>query len=309
MLRHKQGVLIFLSLAGLHGWLCPGGGSTALAAPVALSAPRPQQPAGLPAPRAHLAKGQHALETKNYKEARAQFELAIQADPKLAEAYLGLGYLELQAGDATAAIQQFRKAVELSPESFQGHYYLAMVLLRQQKLSEGAQELERAVAIDPRQADGLYNLGVVLLELGRPEEALDRLRQAREKGSKRPDIAFNLVRAELAADRTEEARQEAASAARIFGGDSAWRRAVAQLFLQYKLPRDAAVHLAEAARLEPGSEEIRRQLAGAHLDAGDATSALALLRLQREPKTTTFRPALISCNTAWLRRTGNRVSP
>ena len=149
--------------------------------------------------------------------------------------------------------------------------------LHQQKLPEGAQELERALAIDPRHADARYNLGVGLLELDRPEEALSRLRQAREKGSKQTDIAFNLVRAELAANRTEEARQEAENAAKIFGADSAWRRAVGQLFLQYKQPREAALHLAEAARLEPGSEEIRRQLAAAHLDAGDAASALPLL--------------------------------
>ena len=92
MLRHKQGVFILLSLAGLHGWLRSGGGSTALAASVALSAPRPQQPAGLQDPRAHLAKGQNALATFNElknKEADLDSEFAEDvrkelqpADPK-----------------------------------------------------------------------------------------------------------------------------------------------------------------------------------------------------------------------------------
>jgi tetratricopeptide (TPR) repeat protein len=118
---------------------------------------------------------------------------------------------------------------------------------------------------------------VVLLELGRPEEALSRLRKASEGGTKSPDIAFNLVRAELAAARAEDARKEAENAAKTLGADSAWRRAIGQLFLQYNQPGDAVVHLAEAARLEPYSDEIRRQLAAAYLEAGDVTRALTLL--------------------------------
>ncbi len=239
------------------------------------SGPRPQGDAT--AARAHLADGQRALDAKDLPRAKTEFELAVRADPKLAEGYLGLGFIELQSGNPDAATGLLRKAVELAPNSFQGHYLLAMASLRQEKMQEGAKELERAVAIDPRNADALYNLGVVLLEQNRPDQALSRLRQARELGSKRPDIAFNLIRAELAANRTEDARHEATNAAKVFGGDSEWRKAVGELFMQYKQPGDAVEHLQEALRLQPGSDPVRRELAAAYLDAGDAERALPLL--------------------------------
>jgi tetratricopeptide (TPR) repeat protein len=277
MLRLKGRFMTFLTLAYICAWCATGFSSVSVANPRPQAAPGPQGPAKTATARVHLKNGQRALEAGDFPEARAQLELAVRADPELADAYLGLGFLEMQAGNATAAVQRFRKVVELAPGSFQGHYRLAMALLREKKLHEGLQELERAVAIDPRNADALYNLGVVLLESNRPEDALSRLRQARTQGSERPDLAFNLVRAELAAGRTGDARKEAESAAATFGTDAAWRRAVGELFFQYKQPETAAMHLAEAARLEPGSDEIRRRLAAAYLEAGDPARALPLL--------------------------------
>jgi tetratricopeptide (TPR) repeat protein len=274
MLRLKRRSLTFLALACLYGWFTTGFLSTSVASPRPQAAPGSEDRA---AARVHLKNGQRALEAGDFPEARVQLELAVRADPALADAYLGLGFLEMQAGNAAAAAQRFRKAVELAPGSFQGHYRLAMALLHEQKLREGLQELERAVAIDPLNADALYNLGIVLLGSNRPEDALTRLRQAGKQGSQRPDLAFNLVRAELAAGRAGDARKEAESAAATFGADAAWRRAIGELFLQYKQPEAAIPHLAEAARLEPGSGEIRRRLAAAYLEAGDPVRALPLL--------------------------------
>jgi tetratricopeptide (TPR) repeat protein len=264
-------------LAGLLTWAGPCGLPISFLGLVWAGEFKSQSAETKSSARAHLANGQRALEAKNLEEARQQLGLAVQLDPQLTEGYLALGLLELQKGEASNAIEQFRAALKLAPNSYQGRYYLAMAFLREQKLREGAQELEKAIAIDPRQADALYNLGVVLLELDRPQEALSRLRQARDQGSKRPDIAFNLVRAELAANQTENARREAENSAKSFGTDSAWRRDIGQLFLQYRQPGEAVVHLAEAARLEPGSKEIRRQLAAAYLEDGDAARALPLL--------------------------------
>jgi tetratricopeptide (TPR) repeat protein len=282
MFRLERKPFIILALACLSTWSWPFVDPGYGAVSTIQDEKRPQAAENASAATAHLANGQRAFAAGKFQEARAALELAVRADPKLAEAYLGLGLLDLQSSDAAAAIRRFRRAVELAPRSFQGHYHLAMSLLREQKLQEGAQELERALAIDPRHTDALYNLGVVLLELNRPEEALSRLRQAREQGSGRPDIAFNLVRAELAADRTGDARLEADNAAKTFGTDAAWRKSVGGLFLQYRQPREAIVHLSEAARLEPDSAEIRRQLAAAYIEAGDPGRALALLETGTE---------------------------
>src|SRR5262249_16729630 len=82
----------------------------------------------------HLSKGQQSLEAKALQVAKAQFELAVKANPKSVEARIGLGIAEFQDGHTTAAIQSFRSALELDANSLPGHYYLALALLREQKL-------------------------------------------------------------------------------------------------------------------------------------------------------------------------------
>jgi tetratricopeptide (TPR) repeat protein len=229
------------------------------------------------AARVHLRAGQQALEKHNLREAKAQLESALKADPNLAEAHLALGMVEFQAGDNARAIDHYRRAIALQPNAFSAHYNLALAYLRDKDLSHGLHELERAAALNPRSADAAYNLGLVLLELGRPAEALAWLRRATALGPDRPDLAFNRVRAELAAHETEAARREAESAAKAFGNDAEWRLAVGSLFLERGQPTDATTHLAEAFRLQPDSSEVRRKLATAQLEAHDPEGAITVL--------------------------------
>jgi len=228
--------------------------------------------------KAHLDKAKRALDARDMREARTQLELALEADPGLAEAYLILGVVEFQSNENAQAVSTLRRAVELLPNSFSAHYNLALAYLRERKLPEGLRELERAAQLDPKNADAAYNLGLALLELGRVQESSQHLRDAQALGSNRPDIAFNLVRAELAANQFNEARREADSAAKTFGSDPGWRAAVGQLFLEHGQPREAAAHLEEALRIRPDSAQFRRLLAKARLGSQDPEGALAVLK-------------------------------
>ena len=234
--------------------------------------------------RAHLQAGQRALEAHNLPDAKAQFELALRADPNLAKAHVALGIAEFQSGDNARAIGHYRRALELQPNAFSVHYNLALAYLREKDMKNGLAELERATALNPRHADAAYNLGLVLLELGRPAEARRRLRQARALESSRPDIAFNLIRVELETRRLEGARQEANAAARTFGNDPQWRAAVGNLFLEHGQPAEAAEHLAAALTLQPEAVEIRRKLAAARLEAHDPAGAVTVLGAPTSPE-------------------------
>jgi tetratricopeptide (TPR) repeat protein len=242
-----------------------------------LSEPASEQLKSDTAARMYLANGRRALEAKDLQTAKGQFELAVKANPEFVEAHLALGIAEFQGGDTAAAIQRFRTVLELEPSSFQGHYHLALAYLRDQRLIEGSQELERALAINPGHADAAYNLGVVLLELGRSDDGLKYLRQANAIGPGSPDLSFNLVRGELANHHFEQARQEANAGAKMFGADPTWRAAVGRIFLEYGQLNEATANLAEALRLRPQSEEIRRQLATAYLRAKKPGSVLPLV--------------------------------
>lgn len=52
-----------------------------------------------------------------YEEAIAEYQAALKLDPKLIEAYVGLGELMLKAGRFDQAIQTMERALELDPQS------------------------------------------------------------------------------------------------------------------------------------------------------------------------------------------------
>src|SRR5262249_44676048 len=70
--------------------------------------------------RKYLATAQSTLAAGDAATAKKQLSLAVQADPKLTEAYILLGTIEFQSGHAQDAIRSYKKAVALSPASYPG---------------------------------------------------------------------------------------------------------------------------------------------------------------------------------------------
>ncbi len=226
----------------------------------------------------HLGRAEKALKARDLARAKAELQLALQADPRSAEAYLMLGTVDIASGDTAGAIEQYQHALKLKPNSFSGHYNLGMAYLGDHNPRAGRAELERAVAIDPGHADAAYNLGLVLLELQEPQEAVAHLRRAKSLGPPRPDVAFNLVRAELAAGKRGQAKQDAQEAAKAFAQDAEWNASVGRLFLENGSPHDATVYLESALRLRPHRVDLRRDLALAYDESAEPESALALIQ-------------------------------
>lgn len=230
---------------------------------------------------AHLSSAQKALEARDFARAKAELNLALQADPRSAEAYLMLGTVDMASGNTAAAIEHYQRVLKLKPDSFRGHYNLGMAYLRDHNLRAGRAELERATDLNPRDADAAYNLGVVLLELQKPRDAVSYLHRAKALGPDRPDVAFNLVRAELAAGDPGQARLDARDEAKSFGRDAQWNASIGRLFLESGSPQDAAFYLQAALDLDrtgQASLALRRDLALAFVESKEPDSALALIK-------------------------------
>lgn len=61
-------------------------------------------------------KGEIQFKRGNIAHATACFEMAIEEDPMMAEAYNNLGVISLEEGKTTEALENFYKALELKPE-------------------------------------------------------------------------------------------------------------------------------------------------------------------------------------------------
>lgn len=229
----------------------------------------------------HLVSAQGALAAGDTTAAREKLHLALQADPKFAEAYLLLGTIEFRSGNNEKSIQLYKKAVSLHPTSYPGHYNLALAYLREKRLQDGKAELETAVKLDPKQPDAAYDLGVVLLQMDKPSDALAHLMRARALDPKRPDASFNIIRANLEAGKAAEARSEAQAAGTQFENDFQWNAALGQLFFRNGQPADATVFLQKAEQIRP-DPATHRALALAYLASGDAKRVFDMIP---EPKT------------------------
>jgi len=232
--------------------------------------------------RLHLSSAQAAIDAEDSVTAVQELNQAVQIAPRCADAYLLLGLTEFHNGATSDSIQHYQKALLLQPRSYSAHYDLALAYLKEQRLQEARAHLEEAVKLDPSQADAMYNLGIVLQELGHPAEALVKLQRARTLNPKRPDVTFNIVRAELEMGQVAAARAEARESAKQFGNDPQWCTAVAQLFLQRDLPKDAVPYLQRALGSRPDDAELRHQLAIAYLQSGQSDEVLSTIA---EPKT------------------------
>lgn len=117
------------------------------------------------------------------KQARGQFEQALELDPKALDgsAYTSLGSLYYQVpgwpvgfGDDERAEQLLKQALALNPDGIDPNYFYGDFLLREKRYAEAAKALQKALAAPPRP-------GREVADAGRREEARALLEQVQAR--------------------------------------------------------------------------------------------------------------------------------
>jgi tetratricopeptide (TPR) repeat protein len=138
----------------------------------------------------HVLRGSELIKriTKDaLRQARAEFERAIELDPgyALAHARLGvthhlewvLGYSE-DPGSLERARTCAERALELDDKLFQGHLSLGLSLLMQSRHEDAIAELERAVALSPNDPEGWSVLASAANMAGHPDRVFGLVERA-----------------------------------------------------------------------------------------------------------------------------------
>lgn len=136
--------------------------------------------ARIEASQKQLNKAQQLQRQGQLDEALEAFSLALEENPKLVEAYMGIGEIYRERGDFESASQSYRQATEISPNSFDAHFYHGLTLQLLGKIRDSVITYLRALAIEPESYEANLNVASAYLQLGRAADALPYAQRATE---------------------------------------------------------------------------------------------------------------------------------
>jgi tetratricopeptide (TPR) repeat protein len=96
-----------------------------------------------------LIYGTHYAEERDWTKAEGHFRRAIERDPRLLDARLGLAQTLLEQGRLPAAQEQLEQAIVLAPRSASALAHSGELLLLMRQRAEGLSRIERGMEIDP----------------------------------------------------------------------------------------------------------------------------------------------------------------
>jgi tetratricopeptide (TPR) repeat protein len=206
--------------------------------------------------------------------ARDAVQEAIRLAPEEAEARLALSKIYEGRGKGTEALEEARRALDLRPDSDEILRQLADLLVDDGQREAALDAARRALDLRPGFAENHKTLGWVFFRTGRFHEAAEAYRRETEL---QPDNSRAFQRLgtalQLAGD-LDGAASSYREAIRVAPDSRAWANLASVYYFQGKAA-DAVRSYEEAARLEPHSGTIRRDLGDARARAGDAAGAKA----------------------------------
>jgi Flp pilus assembly protein TadD len=171
--------------------------------------------------------------------------------------YLERGRSLLEEGRLNDAIDQLARAVSLDPKLTQAHSLLAVAYDRKGLHGRAEDSYKRAVEVNENDAQAMNNLGYSLYLNGNYRAAVDKLKRAARLAPADSRVLNNLALAQVRLGKYDDAYRNFARAGGEFNGHSN----IAALLVRTGREDKAVEHLEAARRLQPGSQNVLRQLA------------------------------------------------
>ena len=106
------------------------------------------------------------LQKNNYHAADSLYHLAVNYDPRNAEALAGLGQAQLQDGNMQGAISSLTSSLKLYPGNAQAMDMLGLAYAQTGQVEQGIQVLNDAIKANPSDVQAYYYLGMIYQQRG-----------------------------------------------------------------------------------------------------------------------------------------------
>jgi len=246
-------------------------------------------------PAAHEAylKGRFHWNKRTEEELRTgidYFNQAVAADPRYAEAYVGLAdsynilgswvFTSVPVSEARAnAMTYASKALTIDDTLGEAHTSLANMKLLFDWDWEGSEaEFERAIVLSPNYANARHWHAELLLDLGRFDESIREGYKAKELDPLAPMMSSGVAHRLCAAGRLEEAIPEAKSALELNPDLPLAHMDLGDVYLRQANYAEAIAEFKKTVQLSNGNPNFIADLAYAYAASGDRDHAWELLK-------------------------------
>jgi tetratricopeptide (TPR) repeat protein len=154
-----------------------------------------------------VAEAGRALEEENLEAAEGGFRNALELNPDLALAWLGLSQVHESRGEHLEALKVARRAQKLQPEEATAVLAVGRLLARLGAVPEALATLAEARTLDPQESRAYLLAAILLRDLGRTQEAIELLESGRERGIEEPALSEQLGLLLLSEGEVERARR------------------------------------------------------------------------------------------------------
>jgi len=128
--------------------------------------------------RRYVNSAQHYLAIGEYEKASIQFRNALQADPRSAQAYYGLGQASLKLQFWPQAYDAFTRALQIDPGHAPARLQLAELDFRTHRWEEARREVSEVLSLDPNNVEARLLSGDVALGTKDYRQAIAELEEA-----------------------------------------------------------------------------------------------------------------------------------
>lgn len=154
---------------------------------------RPERPAPTRSTaEVYLVAGESAVRDGDTDRALAAFARAIEVNPRLTSAHMGMADIYRMRGNYELAEESYANAAETQPRNFDANYYQGLMLHLLERVGEAIQSYLRALAIKPNDFNTNLNLATAYYQLDENNLALPYARRAVELMPKDGPARFNL---------------------------------------------------------------------------------------------------------------------
>jgi len=146
---------------------------------------------------AHLGMGHVYRQHENYDLAGNHYEQAAHLDPTNYDAHYYLGLMRQLAGRIQQAITAYLQALAINPNALEANRDLASAYLQTQATYQALPYAQRATELNPEDQNAWYTLATTYSLLGQHQKAVDAYRQAAELGDLAEPVMLGLADAHL----------------------------------------------------------------------------------------------------------------